>query len=655
VSERRLESLVDELHRAAADGVVSDADLLARFVQSRDPAAFELVIWRHGAMVQAVCRRVLSRSNDVDDAFQATFLVLLLKARSIRRRESLAGWLHRVALRVAQRCRRASFNRLRREQAVAHVEALPPARTDEIDLGPLLHAEIDRLPERLRGPFVLCVLEGKTNEEAARLLGVPHGTVLSRLSRARERLRHRLIQRGVTAATIATAIAAAVEPVSASVVDAAVREVLNDITGTAAAGPAAALAQGVIHAMFVRNLTTAAAGVLAASLVLGLGVASTPRFLTPARAQDKPEVAEQPRPTEAPKKPNSPMPEPPANQSPLEVLLPKKPLKPIHQDELRLMGVWKVTQVMVDGEHRDPEDMNVCFGPFGTMLIADDPVKPAKPMTFKLEPDAKTIELTVNGKTQSGIYLFAEDELQLCLGLKGEKPGDFAADKGSNKVLFNLRYLNACDTKWADALFVKGRSHNFGALQGGERATYKFVVKNIYDRPVALVAEPSVRPDGLLGGGAMGAGAAGPGGPPAAPGGGGFGPGGGSPMGGGAGVPMGPGGFAPGGVGGGGGPVNLWVFVPSPPMQWLQPGEETTIEVIAVAPFGNPPKVAVDLTFHVRGMVRPRTFVMRGGRAGGGANPFGGMGGPSMPGREPVIEVGQSAVELVLTAEGKAK
>src|SRR5258708_38272261 len=115
MTERRLESLVDEIHRAAVDATaVSDGELLGRFLQARDPAAFELVVWRHGAMVQAVCRRILGRSADVDDAFQATFLVLLRQAKSIRRRESLAGWLHGVAYRVAQRCRRANAARWRR-------------------------------------------------------------------------------------------------------------------------------------------------------------------------------------------------------------------------------------------------------------------------------------------------------------------------------------------------------------------------------------------------------------------------------------------------------------------------------------------------------------------------------------------------------------
>jgi uncharacterized protein (TIGR03067 family) len=398
--------------------------------------------------------------------------------------------------------------------------------------------------------------------------------------------------------------------------------------------------------MFLRNLTTAAAGVLAASLVLGLGVSSAPPLLAPAHAQDKPTVAEQPpAPGGATPKTDSPKTEPPADKSPLDLLLPKKPLRPIPDDELKMIGAWKVTEVKVAGEPRDPEDMNICFGPFGTMIIADDPAKPGKTMTFKLNPSGnpKTIELTAGGKTQAGIYQFIDGGLHLWLGLKGEDPANLDADKGSNAVLFVLRTLSpSCDTKWADALFVTGRSHNFGALQGGERVTHKFVVKNVYDRPVAIAAEPFVRADVQFGGaGGMGLGF---GGQPGPMGGGGFNPGGGAPAGGG-GVPMGPGGFAPAGGAGPGGPVNLWASVSSPPMQWLQPGEETTIEVVAVAPFGNAPKVIIDVSFHVRGMTRPRQFMSRGGRSMA----------PPMVGseREQLTEIGQSAVELVLTAEGK--
>jgi RNA polymerase sigma factor (sigma-70 family) len=618
MSERRLEALVDEIRRGAADGAaVSDGELLARFLESRDPAAFELLVWRHGAMVQAVCRRVLGRSADVDDALQATFLVLLRQAKSIRRHESLAGWLHCVALRVAQRCRRANAARWRREKASARSEALSAA-ADEFDLGPLLHAEIDRLSERLRAPFVLCVLEGKTNEEATRLLGVPHGTVLSRLSRARERLRQELLRRGVTAAAVGALAAIEVDPLSAAVVDAAVRVALSFSTGTAA-GPAAALAQGVIHAMVIRKLTIAASAI-AATFVLGIGLTSAPQFAAPARAQDSPKVEVA---GETPKKPDAPKAEPPKNQSPLELMLPKKTLRLLSEDESRMLGTWGVVEVNAAGENRDPEDMQIVFGPFGTMLLRDDEAKAGKPMTYKLGPEANppAIELTANGKTQKGIYQFTADgALSLCLNVKGDKPSTF--DKGANHVLFTLRHRSySADTKWADAMFVKGRSHDFGALpKRSERVTHKFTIKNIYDRPIAVsgVTFTGIDERGQpMGGGAV---------PAAGPGGGG---------------PMAPGGgIGPGGAWGN----STWATVPELPQGWLQPGEETTLEILADQGVGGgPQKVVIGVTFQVRGITRPAV--------NGPAGPVG-TGGGGRGGRgQHVADATQSTAGLIVTAD----
>src|SRR5688500_11780178 len=121
MADRLLQSLAHAARRsAAADSAVgSDADLLHRFVRDRDATAFELLVWRHGAMVEAVCRRALGRSPEVEDAFQATFLALLKQARSIRRQASVAGWLHRVAVRIARRSLRSIARRSNREQFVA--------------------------------------------------------------------------------------------------------------------------------------------------------------------------------------------------------------------------------------------------------------------------------------------------------------------------------------------------------------------------------------------------------------------------------------------------------------------------------------------------------------------------------------------------------
>src|SRR5262249_1365227 len=161
--------------------------LLQRWLARRDEAAFELLLWRHGPMVLALCRRLLRHAQDAEDAFQATFLTLVRKAGSIANREALAAWLYKVAYRVALRARAAAATRAALPITSMDLPAAEPAQ-DLLwrDLRPVLDEEVSRLPARFRGPFVLCYLEGKTNEQAARELGCPLGTVLSRLSRGRE-------------------------------------------------------------------------------------------------------------------------------------------------------------------------------------------------------------------------------------------------------------------------------------------------------------------------------------------------------------------------------------------------------------------------------------------------------------------------------------
>ena len=183
----------------------ADADLLERFQRNGDGAAFELLVWRHGPMVMGVCRHVLRDSHAAEDAFQATFLALARKARSIGRRESVPGWLYTVAIRVALRARERAARRAAREVAARWPGPDEPASPDNDgpewrELRPLVHEEVDRLPPKFRAVVVLCYLEGRTNAEAAALLGCPKGTVLSRLARARERLRGRLSARGVALA-----------------------------------------------------------------------------------------------------------------------------------------------------------------------------------------------------------------------------------------------------------------------------------------------------------------------------------------------------------------------------------------------------------------------------------------------------------------------
>ena len=177
---------------------LTDGQLLERFAAGRGEGAelaFAVLVERHGPMVLRVARGVLDDPNDAQDTFQATFLILVAKARGLWARDSLGPWLHKVAYRTAT-CQRSTAARRRRldRRAAITEEAIRPDPADDLDR--VLHEEINRLPERFRVAVVLCDLEGRTHEQAARALGWPVGTVKSRQARARDRLRERLTRRG---------------------------------------------------------------------------------------------------------------------------------------------------------------------------------------------------------------------------------------------------------------------------------------------------------------------------------------------------------------------------------------------------------------------------------------------------------------------------
>jgi RNA polymerase sigma factor (sigma-70 family) len=241
---------------------VADAELLRRYAEARDPAAFELLVWRHGPLVLGTCRRVTRHEADAEDAFQATFLVLAGKAGGVR--QSLPGWLHRTARRAALRT--ASRRRVGTLTADVPATTRPGLDADELAL---LDAAVDGLGERHRRVVVLCYLQGHTAEDAAAILGVPRGTVLSRLATARGRLAATLTRRGVT---LPAALGAAT--MSFDRVTACVELTLNPRV----AAPAAAIAQGVLTMMFRHQIAvTAAALTLVGVGVTGTGVALMPQ------------------------------------------------------------------------------------------------------------------------------------------------------------------------------------------------------------------------------------------------------------------------------------------------------------------------------------------------------------------------------------------
>src|SRR5262249_13760406 len=269
--------------------------LVEDFVARGDEAAFEVLVWRHGAMVLRLCQRVLRDSHEAEDAFQATFLVFARKARAIGKGASVGSWLYKVAYRVALR--------LRGRRALRGAEALGRARRESEegagyfsgDLRPVLDEEIRRLPEKYRAPFVLCYLESHTNEEAAEQLGCPRGTVLSRLARGRERLRWRLARRGVCLAAVLTCAA----PAPAALVESTVKAAIPSAARNGLAGlvPAsvAALTEGALHAMSLTKLKVAGTALLALA-VLGPAVGLVGPRAGAERPADRPAVVAPARP-----------------------------------------------------------------------------------------------------------------------------------------------------------------------------------------------------------------------------------------------------------------------------------------------------------------------------------------------------------------------
>ncbi|MDY3558905.1 sigma-70 family RNA polymerase sigma factor [Gemmata sp. JC673] len=259
---------------------VPDRDLLARFVNARDEDAFAELVRRHGAMVLAVCRRVTGRAHDAEDAFQAAFLVLAKRAGHLSRPELLANWLYGVAFRTALDARAARRRAEDRVVPTAAEPACPEPPDDNAELRRVIDEELARLPDKYRAAVVLCDLEGLPRSAAARALGVPEGTLSSRLAHARKLLARRLTRRGVTASVAAAGAvltrdaAATVVPhnLTHTTVQLAARFALARGTVPPGAPPeVSSLTEGALKAMLVTRLKqTFAAGLFACGLI-GVG------------------------------------------------------------------------------------------------------------------------------------------------------------------------------------------------------------------------------------------------------------------------------------------------------------------------------------------------------------------------------------------------
>jgi RNA polymerase sigma factor (sigma-70 family) len=380
-------------------------------VAARDEAAFAALVRRHGPMVLGVCRRLLHDAHEAEDAFQATFLVLVHKAGSIGRPESLGPWLHGVATRTAARARQAARRRAREREATAMPGGDPAVELVWRDLRGVLDEELGRLAQKYRAPLVLVYLEGKTTEEAARQLGCPKGTVLSRLARGRDRLRGRLVRRGVTLSvwTLAWVLAQKAAPagVPAAVAEGTIRAAVLTAAGQAAAGaiPAtvAALTKGVLRSMFLRKLRVAAAVVLGVTVAAGTAVwAGRAPAEKPAAGKDK-----------AP------------------------------GDEEKILGTWVLVS-SEEGGQKGPEELikgaRVTFAAGGKMTVKQG--EKEQEFRYELDPSRDPKEFSgtnEQGRTVLGIYRLEGDTLTVCFDRGGARPTEFASPEGTTVVLEVLR------------------------------------------------------------------------------------------------------------------------------------------------------------------------------------------------------------------------
>jgi len=416
----------------------TDADLLEGFVSRRDELAFAALVERYGPMVLRVCRQLLRDAHDAEDAFQATFLVLVRKAGSIRERGLLGNWLYGVAHRVAARARALTARRRTREGqggAMADVEA--SGEPGPSDLQPVLHEEVHRLPDKYRVPVVLCYLEGRSNEEVAAALRRPVGTIKGRLARARKMLRARLVRRGLALSTAALAAALA-ENASATALPAALRGVTlraakrfaaGDTTSGGPVSPrVAALTDAVTRSLRLEPWKVRWKAVAAAGLALGLIVVVIWLLLLGRGARG---------PGGAANEDGAKAPPPPAARE--------------EGDEKKLQGDWKMAGGVWEGNQMPAVALSdTLWLVQGDRIIFQADGQVVGHFAYKLAPDQKpkAIDVTLTdeggrpkGKPETWVYELDGDTLRVCKPINGKtaRPKELASKPGSNTMVMELK------------------------------------------------------------------------------------------------------------------------------------------------------------------------------------------------------------------------
>ncbi|HEV2947712.1 MAG TPA: sigma-70 family RNA polymerase sigma factor [Gemmataceae bacterium] len=460
----QLSPVIDQLRRSTLirDGAgLTDGQLLSRFIERRDEAAFEALVRRHGPMVLGVGRRLLRNHHDAEDTLQATFLVLVRRAASIAPPEKLANWLYGVAYRTALKAKATNIKRAVKERQAMSQPDSPAPPDPWRELLPLLDQELSRLPDKYRLPIVLCDLEGQSIKDAARNLDWPQGTLAGRLARARALLAKRVARHGLVlsvgtlTALLSQHIASASVP--SSIIFSTVQAAGFGAAASSAAGlisaDVAALTKGVLKSMLLSKLKTATAVFLTLG-VIGLGGGAISYSLM---AGEEPKGQQERLPA--------------SSQQPQDGAEKRKAAQ---TDKEKLQGTWKLVRLeacgKVWGEDKMREVGDLTFD--GSHLRSYQPytVVPKQVVlttigsngfpytmfghrrwhgTFEVDTSRKPERIRItdyddmrNGVQKfNGIYSLDGDNLTVCLSYDGSGtviPLEFKTEEYSNLTCYNI-------------------------------------------------------------------------------------------------------------------------------------------------------------------------------------------------------------------------